>query len=407
MTIKNESSEKTKSKIIFRNKNFISQEKVKLKSSSKNKSKIIKSSTNSTRNDKNIVYTNKNIIIKDITKNYNNINSNLHKAYNDKIKKLKINKLNTGDISLDLIKLEYNRLNKKAKETNIMNKTFSNFKLNNSISNYNSKKNRKIFKPSLDNIQIKSIEKKKITNDIIKNKNKKNKIGCGDSYEFNFTFNNYNNNYTQNNFNGNGLKSSEKKRKKITIENSNNEIINDFTSVKNNIIKDIKDIINNNKNKKDNEKENSKQNSKVGKIGVIRKNKKINRDKNIYAIKIQKIFRGYIFRKNNKLINKKNSKEKLNNNNRVYIKKKILNKKSGLNIAINYNLSNHQKDYYFTETNLPQTKTTDNNISNIIHGNKIEEIIIDNKKLFNVLGPSGKRKDYPGIKINSGYNFGI
>ena len=400
-------SKKTKTKNVVQKKNFFLKEKIKLNSSSKikNKTFIKKSSINSIKNDKNIVFANNNIIIKDITKNYNNINSYLHKSlFNEKIKKSKMNKPKTGDISSDLINFEYNRINKKVKESNIMNNTISGFKLNNS--NYISKKNKKKFKSSLDSSDIEPIEKMKVTNNFIKNR--KNNYRYGDSYEFNFTFNNYNSNYTENNFNESEIKSSNKKIEKSTLENSiNKEIINDFTSVKNTILKDIKDIINNKKNEKDIKNENLKQNKKTEKIGVIRKNKKKNKDKSIYAVKIQKIFRGYIFRKKNKLINKKNSKEQINSNNRVYIKKKILNKKNRLNIAINDNLSYFRKEYYFTETNLSKSKIKENDINNITHGNKIEEIIIDKNKLFSVLGPSSKRKDFHEIKINTGNKFGI
>ena len=55
---------------------------------------------------------------------------------------------------------------------------------------------------------------------------------------------------------------------------------------------------------------------------------------------------------------------------------------------INYNLSNYQNDYCFTEANLPRTINREKKINNITQKNKIEEIIIDKNKLLNVLGPS-------------------
>ena len=48
-----------------------------------------------------------------------------------------------------------------------------------------------------------------------------------------------------------------------------------------------------------------------------------------------------------------------------------------------------------------------NNINNIIHQNKIEEIIIDKSKLYNVLGPSIKRKESSDMKMNNSYKFGF
>ena len=147
-----------------------------------------------------------------------------------------------------------------------------------------------------------------------------------------------------------------------------------------------------------------KHNTITGKIGVIRKNKKKNND--IYAIKIQKIFRGYIFRKNNLYIKK--LKGNTNPNSGIYVKKKILTKKTGLRLNINNNLvSNNQREYNFTETNLTNSKMDGNNINNIIHQNKIEEIIIDKSKLYNVLGPSIKRKESSDMKMNNSYKFGF
>jgi hypothetical protein len=158
--------------------------------------------------------------------------------------------------------------------------------------------------------------------------------------------------------------------------------------VRNNILKDIKEIIKNKNNKTFLQKEKPKQNSKESKIGVIRKNNKTIKANDIYAVKIQKIFRGYIFRKKYKSYIPTNPKEKINSNSKVYIRKKVIKKKSGLNLNINHNLSNYQNDYHFTEANLFNTKKSENTIKNVKEGNKIEEIIIDKNKLFNVLGPS-------------------
>lgn len=158
--------------------------------------------------------------------------------------------------------------------------------------------------------------------------------------------------------------------------------------MRNNILKDIKEIIKNKNNKTFLQKEKPKQNSKESKIGVIRKKNKTIKANDIYAVKIQKIFRGYIFRKKNKLFIQINIKEKINSKSKVYIRKKILKKKSGLNLNINYNLSTYQNDYHLTEANLSKTKNAENKINSITQENKIEEIIIDRNKLFHVLGPS-------------------
>ena len=284
-----------------------------------------------------------------------------------------------------------------------MNKTISDFKLNISKNLY--KNNKKIVKPSLKDNEIIPIEIKKVTKNTIKNKNKKNKIGFGDSYEFNFTFNNYNNNFTQNDINNSEFKNPNKRKNKKTIEDiANKTMINGFNSVRNNILNDIKNIINKNKSNKGNTKNDLKQNQKIGKIGVIRKNKKKNND--IYAIKIQKIFRGYIFRKHNNYIKK--NKERTNTNLGVYIRKKIINKKFGLKLNIKDNfLPNNHKEYNLTETNLTNSKIHNYNISNITQQNKIKEIIIDKNKLFNVLGPSTIRKESNELKINNSYKFGF
>ena len=372
----------------------------KINLNSNRKSKNITFSKKLNNNNKNTISERKKIIINDINKNYTNT-PEIRKIFQEKIK---LNKLNNKNSSIDETNNKYLRLNTESNNTrfNLMNNTISEFKLN--ITKNTLKKNQKIIKPYLNEKDLKPIEKKKVTTSIIKNKNKKIKFGFGDSYEFNFTFNNYNNNFTQDNINNTELKNINKKKNKIFIENlANKTIINDLTSMRNNILKDIKDIFIKDKNTKE-----KSQDNKIGKIGVIRKNKKKNND--IYAIKIQKIFRGYIFRKKYKFLHKKNKNEKINSNFGIYVRKKILNKKYGLNLNINDNIvPNYQKEYNLTEINLTQPKLTENNIyglnNNITQTNKIEEIIIDKNKLFKVLGPSKKKKEQNEPIINSGYKF--
>ena len=372
----------------------------KINLNSNRKSKNITFSKKLNNNNKNTISERKKIIINNITKNYTNT-PEIRKIFQEK---MKLNKLNNKNSSIDETNNKYLRLNTESNNTrfNLMNNTISEFKLN--ITKNTLKKNQKIIKPYLNEKDLKPIEKKKVTTSIIKNKNKKNKFGFGDSYEFNFTFNNYNNNFTQDNINNTELKNINKKKNKIFIENlANKTIINDLTSMRNNILKDIKDIFIKDKNTKE-----KSQDNKIGKIGVIRKNKKKNND--IYAIKIQKIFRGYIFRKKYKFLHKKNKNEKINSNFGIYVRKKILNKKYGLNLNINDNIvPNYQKEYNLTEINLTQPKLTENNIyglnNNITQTNKIEEIIIDKNKLFKVLGPSKKKKEQNEPIINSGYKF--
>ena len=389
----------------------LDKEKIKININTSRKSKNITHSKKLSKNDKNVVFESKKIIINDITKKYN-FTPVISKVFKDKIKRIKLEKSNNKNISLEEMNDKYSRLNTEVynPRPNIMNNTISDFKLN--ITKNTLKKNPKINMAFFNEKDVKPIEKKKVTKNIIKNKNKKNSYGFGDSYEFNFTFNNFNNNYTQNNIHNTEMKNSSKKKNRINLENlANKTIINDLASMRNNILKDIKDIIIKNKNKKESSKINLKQdNNKTGKIGVIRKNKKKNKD--IYAIKIQKIFRGYIFRrKNNKYIHRKNSKEKLNSNFGVYIRKKIK-KKLGMNLNINDNFfPNYRKEYNFTETNLTQPQLIENKEYDINNNtkqeNKIEEIIIDKNKLINVLGPSKKRNELDQPVINSGYNFGL
>ena len=394
ISLERQSSEKLTKKNRSKKKKIISKEKNKLNTNYKDKNKNNKSSRLHIEVDTKAIYSDKNIIINDITNN-----CNIHSAFKDKMKRIKIAKLTNGDNSTDQ---KYFRFKNDKQETNDyykMNNTISDFKLNKS--NIVQKKNKSIYKSSINDKIIMPIEINKIKKTIINNKNPKNKKGFGDSYEFNFTFNNYNNNVTQNNYNNTEQKNLNKINEKNELV-SNKTVIKDFSSVKNKIFNDIKETIINSKNKKSNKKEKLK----IEKIGVIRKNKEKNNTNDIYAIIIQKIFRGYIYRKKHKTKRKKNSKEKNNSNSGIYIKKKILNKKSALNININDNLSYFKNDYHFTENNLTQARLTENNKNNETQANKIEEIIIDKSKLKNVIGPSTKTKDSRKVTINSGYNFG-
>ena len=394
ISLERQSSDKLIKQNCSKKKKFISKEKNKLNTNYKDKNKNNKSSRLHIEVDTKAIYSDKNIIINDITSN-----CNIHSAFKDKMKRIKIAKLTNGDNSTDQ---KYFRFKNDKQETNDyykMNNTISDFKLNKS--NIVQKKNKSIYKSSINDKIIMPIEINKIKKTIINNKNPKNKKGFGDSYEFNFTFNNYNNNVTQNNYNNTEQKNLNKINEKNELV-SNKTVIKDFSSVKNKIFNDIKETIINSKNKKSNKKEKLK----IEKIGVIRKNKEKNNTNDIYAIIIQKIFRGYIYRKKHKTKRKKNSKEKNNSNSGIYIKKKILNKKSVLNININDNLSYFKNDYHFTENNLTQARLTENNKNNETQDNKIEEIIIDKSKLKNVLGPSTKTKDSRKVTINSGYNFG-
>ena len=123
-------------------------------------------------------------------------------------------------------------------------------------------------------------------------------------------------NYSQNNYNDNESKSIKKNKNNIIFEKlANKTIFNGFSSVNNNIINHLNDFISKNKTL-----EKDKIGNKIKKIGVIRKNKNKNKDKTKYIIKIQKIFRGYIFRKKYK--NEKNTLEKMHSNIGIYIRKK-------------------------------------------------------------------------------------
>ena len=80
-------------------KSYVSKEKVKLKSFSKSDKKNTKIFKTLSKKNKDLVYANKNIIIKDVT-------SNLMKSFNNKRNTQKINKQNPGNISIDIIKLK-------------------------------------------------------------------------------------------------------------------------------------------------------------------------------------------------------------------------------------------------------------------------------------------------------------
>ena len=130
----NESIEKIKQKKTIDSKNTYSKEKEKLKYNSKKKNKNIKKFSNLNKSNKNHVYENKNIIINDITDNYNNTQTNFCKAFNNKIKKIKLSKLKDDDSSMDIISHKYNKLNTGLINLDNMNKTISDSKL--SKSNY-------------------------------------------------------------------------------------------------------------------------------------------------------------------------------------------------------------------------------------------------------------------------------
>ena len=350
--------------------------------------KKIKNNFNLEKAKNKIFFENKNKIINDNKKKNKNC-ADLDEEFNDKIGKIKINKLNISEIHSYISKYSNNKTNNEDNEEsfiNKMNNTERDFRLNSS--NYMSKKQKKIIKSSLKNKVIKTIDNThKKTQRKIKNKNIKN-CDTGNSYEFNFTFNNFHNNITQNNYNDNESKSIKKNKNNIIFEKlANKTIFNGFSSVNNNIINHLNDFISKNKTI-----ENEKIGNKIKKIGVIRKNKNKNKDKTKYIIKIQKIFRGYIFRKKYK--NEKNTLEKMHSNIGIYIRKKILNKKLKHNINLNItdNLTmNYRNKWYETENNLNKTKIKENNICRV---NKIEEIIIDKNKLLSVLGPSIKRKNF-------------
>ena len=236
---------------------------------------------------------------------------------------------------------------------------------------------------------------------IIQNKMKK--FSFGDSYEFNFTFNNYNSNYTYNNSNidDNILKDEKKKSNKIIINSIAKEnIINNFksmnpSSVKNNILGGLKKILNKNKNV----------DNKVIKTKILSRNAKLkkstNKDKNYYAIIIQKIYRGYKSRKNYLL--KKKSRP-------IYRRKKIVfNNRVSLNSNINNTENNLLRNSLLMRKNrLNYSKNLENN-ETLDNENRIQEIIIDKNKILNVLNPSSsksnKSNNIKEIHINNNFSF--
>ena len=363
--------------------------------------------TNLLKKEKSSIFDNNKTIINNSIRDYKH--QVIDSAVNFKVQKIKINKFKINDISTEKIDRKYKKkINTEVSNSSIMNNTISDFKLNSS--KYFSKKIKKEISHQQILKEMKSVNKRKYGKNIINNKKK---LGLSDSYEFNFTFNNYNNNYTQNNFgNVSEIENYERITKKTSLDNfANKTIINNFSSVRNKILEDIRKIIN-----KENDKMNKKQkiktdlkpNSKIAKIEVIRKNKTRNND--IYAIKIQKIFRGYIFRKKNQKVKMKRQRKNVYSSFGVYIRKKILNKKKqSLNINDNI-ISNHSYiTNNFAENHYAKNQITEIPNNKTIQVNQIEEIIINKNKLLKALGPSKKRNDSGdfGIKNKYIYKFGV
>ena len=368
-------------------------EKYKLNNSTKKYNNLI--SLNKNRNKHKIIFENKNIIINDITKNYG---TNITKTYHDKKKISIINKLSKDINSKNNSKYKYESIKTESKlpnnnhttrETNKLNLRNNNEVRKSTNINRTTLKHRQskpLLKSSFNEKIIQCMEKKK-TSKNFDNINKKKKITFRDSYEFNFTFNNYNSNFTYNNTNE-ILKEDKKKTNKILIENLSKEnIINKFKSIKpssirNNILGGLKNILNKNM---DNTNTNLRE-----------KNEKMNKkDINYYVIKIQKMLRGYNFRKNNRMHfqNQNNT-----SNFRVYIRKKILSNRRGLNSNINNTENNLIYSTYFKERSqyyLNESKKAHEN------ENKIQEIIIDKKKIINVLNPSSQRNKIKEIHISN------
>ena len=126
-----------------------------------------------------------------------------------------------------------------------------------------------------------------------------------------------------------------------------------------------------------------------------------------FAIKIQKIFRGYLYRKNNRLNSNNKKDNKIANNIGIYIRKKIICSKKRLNTNLN-NTENNLIKYSFLKDrnnfNLNNSKIKLDN-TNIMNENKIQEIILDKKKVLNVLNPVTKINPIKEIKINNYYSF--
>ena len=374
-------------------------------------------SLNKNRKKHKIVYENKNIIINDITKNYDS--NTINKKSNEKKKLSIINKLSNDYSPIDNSKYKYEALKTETNLPKINNnyiKTITKLNLEKKIGIKNpiinrtslmNKRSKKKFKSSY-NDKIKCTEKKNFSKNKDfenKNSNKKNKIGFGDSYEFNFTFNNFNNNYSYCNSNENILKEEKKTKDKIVIDNFAKEnIINKFqpinpSDIRNNILGGLRNILS--KNKSINF---TKQSKNIGANQKVRKKNK--EDKNYYAIKIQKIFRGHNYRQNNPL---KNKNHNYLSNFGIYIRKKILNSRGSLNSNLN-NTDNYLNHHSLlveknNRTNINNSKNIGNN-NNLESESKIQEIIIDKKKVLRVLNPTSKKKNnIKEIHINNNYSL--
>ena len=109
----------------------LDKEKIKININTSRKSKNITHSKKLSKNDKNVVFESKKIIINDITKKYN-FTPVISKVFKDKIKRIKLEKSNNKNISLEEMNDKYSRLNTEVynPRPNIMNNTISDFKLN-------------------------------------------------------------------------------------------------------------------------------------------------------------------------------------------------------------------------------------------------------------------------------------
>jgi hypothetical protein len=218
-------------------------------------------SLNKNRNRNKIIFLNKNIIINDITKNYD---TNTNKTQHEKKKITIINKLSNHINSINDSKNKYKSINTESnihnnnihttrgkQKLNLENKRDIRNITNANRANLRHRQSKPLLKSSFNEKEVQCFEKKKK----VDNLNKKEKLSFGDSYEFNFTFNNYNNNFTYNNANE-ILKEDKKKANKIVIENLSKEnIINRFKSIKpssvrNNILGELKNILSKNNDKR-------------------------------------------------------------------------------------------------------------------------------------------------------------
>lgn len=365
-----------------------------LKRNSFQKITNIASKLNKDKKKQKVIYENKGIVINDITKNYGknkkienfpekvktNIINKISKEPNISKPNNKIKRNNTdannffNKKNLQTVRDSF-KFNFEMKNDRLNSKELSKSK-NNKTSNKESKE--KLLKNSFNDKILEHIEKKKIAKNIIIQNRIKN-INYGDSYEFNFTFNNFNSNYTYNNLNNTG-KDSGKSTKKIAIKTIPSEnIISEFklvnpSSVKNNILGGIHKIFKNNNEIKDNIKKEKSEKQ----FRFIRQ-----KDKEYYATKIQRFFRGYLFRKNYRFNLNCN---KTNTNFGIYIKKKVLvNNRNG-----RLSSNNTSKNLYY---NSNISKIRENYLSNNNSENRIEEIIISKSKMLSVLYPAKKRID--------------